>query len=98
MACQDVKTRFPSENLDSNYRHDPRDWADTTGAAEFLSLSPATLQTQRSRGLSPVPYFVISRRVRYFRPDLSAYRQACRVNPAQAMYEHPSKAAKASSK
>lgn len=96
MTCQDVKIRFPSEDLRSNYRHDPRDWADTSGAAEELNLSPATLQTQRSRGLSPVPYFVINRRVRYFRPDLSVYRQACRVKPAQAMYEHPPKA-KASS-
>ncbi len=96
MTCQDVKIRFPSESLDSNYRHDPRDWADTGCAAEELNLSPATLQTQRSRGLSPVPYFVINRRVRYFRPDLSAYRQACRVKPAQAMYESSSKA-KASS-
>lgn len=50
----------------------------TAGAAEYLNVSPVTLNQWRLRGKGPA-FRRYGRLIRYLRSDLTAYMNACKV-------------------
>lgn len=57
-------------------------YTDTEGAASYLALSPATLETWRSRGGGP-PFTKMGSNVRYAYTDLAAWAEANRQEPKE---------------
>jgi hypothetical protein len=53
----------------------------TSGAARYLKVSKSFLDKERAAGRGPA-YELIAGKVWYIEPDLDAYRDACRVEPA----------------
>lgn len=58
----------------------PPTYTDTEGAAAYLSMSPATLETWRARGKGPA-FIKSGSNVRYSYADLDAFMQANRQEP-----------------
>lgn len=48
-------------------------WLDSDGAAKYLSCTPGTLKTWRSRGEGPNYHIIQSKLVRYHVEDLDAF-------------------------
>ncbi|HRY14341.1 MAG TPA: helix-turn-helix domain-containing protein [Candidatus Competibacteraceae bacterium] len=62
------------------YATPPTERFNTKEAADYLKfISPDTLTTWRSRGLSPIPFYRVARRVFYKKSDLDRFLEMNRV-------------------
>jgi hypothetical protein len=61
--------------------HVPRGRHRTSGAADYLGVSKSFLDKERAAGRGPA-YELVAGKIWYTEPDLDAYRDACRVEPA----------------
>jgi hypothetical protein len=62
----------------------PNERFTTQEAADYLKvISPDTLTTWRSRGLSPIPFYRVARRVFYKKIDLDRFLEMDRVEQIQ---------------
>ena len=87
MAEENPQRRWPTAEIISRavFSQDagPIRFVDTEAAARYLSLEAHTLECYRSLGDGPA-FYKFGRYVRYAVPDLDAWAEYCRKEPARA--------------